>query len=71
MTQDEINAMAKEAGLMYMPQQNSPLVRIVQKAVQLEREACAQECEARHANGNRKHTHADECADAIRARSAA
>lgn len=42
MTQEEINAMAKEAGLMYMPQPNSPLVRIVKKAVQLEREACAQ-----------------------------
>ena len=42
MTQEEINAMAKEAGLMYMPQPNSPLVRIVKKAVQVEREACAQ-----------------------------
>ena len=33
-----------------------------------EREACANECERRHANGNRAHTHADECAAAIRAR---
>lgn len=44
MTQEEINAMAKEAGLMYMPQPNSPLVRIVKKAAQLERERFAMEC---------------------------
>ena len=44
MTQEEINAMAKEAGLMYMPQPNSPLVRIVKKAVQVERERFALEC---------------------------
>lgn len=30
-------------------------------------EECAKECEARHNNGNRKYTHADECAAAIRA----
>lgn len=47
MTQDEINAMAKEAGLMYMPQPNSPLVRIVKKAVAKEREACALVCDAK------------------------
>ena len=47
MTQEEINAMAKEAGLMYMPQPNSPLVRIVKKAVAKEREACALVCDAK------------------------
>ena len=30
-------------------------------------EAAAVECGAKHANGNRKYTHADECIDAIRA----
>ena len=44
MTTEEINAMAKDAGLMYMPQPNSPLVRIVKKAVQVERERFALEC---------------------------
>ena len=44
MTTEEIIAMAKEAGLMYMPQPNSPLVRIVKKAVQVERERFASEC---------------------------
>lgn len=39
------------------------------KAVAEEREACALECESRQANGNRTHTHPDECASAIRARS--
>ena len=39
------------------------------KAVAEEREACALECESRQANGNRTHTHPDECAAAIRARS--
>lgn len=28
--------------------------------------ACAAECEARHANGNRKHLHPDDCAAALR-----
>jgi hypothetical protein len=40
----------------------------VAEAVAAEREQCALECERRHANGNRAHTHADECAAAIRAR---
>jgi hypothetical protein len=39
------------------------------QAVAEEREACAFECESRQANGNRTHTHPDECAAAIRARS--
>lgn len=43
-THEEITAMAKEAGLMYIPQPNSPLVRIVKKAVQVERERFALEC---------------------------
>lgn len=29
-------------------------------------EDAAVKCEERHANGNRKHTHADECVEAIR-----
>ena len=38
----------------------------VAEAVNAAREACAKECESRHANGNRKYTHADECAAGIR-----
>ena len=33
-----------------------------------EREACAQTCEERHANGNYQHDTRHECAEAIRAR---
>ena len=43
---EEIIAMAKEAGLSFVPEANSPLVRIVRKAVAKEREACAQVCDA-------------------------
>ena len=39
MTQDEIIAMAREEGLSFVPDTNSPLVRIVRKAVAKEREA--------------------------------
>lgn len=42
----EIIAMAKEENLTFVPQANSPLVRIVLKAVAKEREACAQVCES-------------------------
>ena len=42
--------------------------RIQQEAAELEREACAQTCEARHANGNYQHDTRHECAEAIRAR---
>lgn len=82
-TTEEIALMAKEAGLIYIPQPNSPLVRIVHKAVQLEREACAQVCEAiedeyQRTEGRRypelksdAETGARDCASAIRARSAA
>lgn len=46
MSHEEIIAMAKEAGLSFVPEANSPLVRIVRKAVAKEREACAQVCDA-------------------------
>ena len=39
MTHEEIIALAKEAGLPYLPTPNSALVRIVTKAVLIEREA--------------------------------
>lgn len=42
MTQDEIIAMAREEGLSFVPDANSPLARIVRKAVAKEREVCAQ-----------------------------
>ena len=41
MTREEIIALAKEAGLPYLPTHNSALVRIVTKAVLIERESCA------------------------------
>ena len=39
MTHEEIIAMALEEGLSFVPDANSPLVRIVRKAVAKEREA--------------------------------
>ena len=45
MNQAEIIAMAREEGLSFVPT-NSPLARIVRKAVAKEREACAQVCDA-------------------------
>ena len=45
MTHEEIIAMAREEGLSFVPT-NSPLARIVRKAVAKEREACAQVCDA-------------------------
>lgn len=57
MDHDEIIAMAKAEGLSFVPEANSPLVRIVQKAVQAEREACAQVCDAWIAD----HAKADAC----------
>ena len=42
MNHEEIIAMAREEGLSFVPDTNSPLVRIVRKAVAKEREACAQ-----------------------------
>jgi hypothetical protein len=38
MTHDQIKELAREAGLSFIPEANSPLVRIVQKAVELERQ---------------------------------
>ena len=46
MTHEEIIAMAREEGLSFVPDTNSPLARIVRKAVAREREACAQVCES-------------------------
>jgi hypothetical protein len=50
MTHEEIIAMAREEGLSFVPDANSPLARIVRKAVAKEREACAQVCEANRTN---------------------
>ena len=41
MTHEEIIAMAREEGLSFVPDSNSPLARIVRKAVAEEREAIA------------------------------
>lgn len=49
---------------------NAELERFAALVAAAEREACAAECEARHANGSRKHTHPDDCAAAIRERGA-
>ncbi len=46
MTHEEIIAMAREEGLSFVPDTNSPLARIVRKAVTKERAACAQVCDA-------------------------
>ena len=43
---EEIIALAREEGLSFVPDTNSPLVRIVRKAVAKEREACARVCDA-------------------------
>ena len=45
MTHEEIIAMALEEGLSFVPDTNSPLARIVRKAVAKERDACAQVCD--------------------------
>ena len=82
MTHEEIIALAKEAGLPYLPTPNSALVRIVTKAVLIEREACAKVCESTVWTASipewREMTKHDvssksmhECAAAIRARGAA
>jgi len=41
MTHDEIKKLAREMGVLFVPKANSSLVRIIQKAVALEREGCA------------------------------
>ena len=71
MKQDEIIAMAREAGLSFVPEDNSPLVRIVRKAVAKEREACALVCDRvaqDAALSNRRRCDADALARSIRAR---
>ena len=69
MTHQQIIELAREAGLSFLPEANSPLVKIVQKAVAAEREACAKACEARYmGDNNREDQEAKRCAAAIRAR---
>ena len=76
MTQDEIIALAHQLDVLdaqhYGTLWVDKLVRFakgVGRNVRTgEREACANVCESKHANGTRKYTHADECAEAIRAR---
>ena len=72
MTHEEIIAMAREEGLSFMPDANSPLARIVRKAVAKEREACAQVCDELAELNRTAPTDSmwqwGECAAAIRAR---
>ena len=74
MTHEEIIAMAREEGLSFVPDANSPLVRIVRKAVAKEQEACAQVCDAsvkewlRLDGSHHELTEAQMLADEIRAR---
>ncbi|MBO0943340.1 hypothetical protein J1N44_17805 [Acidovorax temperans] len=72
MNQDEIIAMAREEGLSFVPDTNSPLARIVRKAVAKEREACAKVCdelaELNRASPTDSMWQWGECAAAIRAR---
>ena len=71
MTHEEIIAMALEEGLSFVPEVNSPLVRIVRKSVAKEREACAQVCEGFKQGNSATYIDddwADMCAAAIRAR---
>ena len=74
MTHEEIIAMAREEGLSFVPDSNSPLVRIVRKAVAKEREACALVCDAsveewlRLDGSHHELTEAQMLADEIRAR---
>lgn len=68
---EDVIKLAREAG--FAVGIGSPALPKFTHLIQLvkaeEREACALECESRQANGNRTHTHPDECAEAIRARS--
>ena len=68
MTHEEIIAMAREAGLSFVPDTSSPLARIVRKAVAKEREACAQVCDGVENGEGETAGLACECAAAIRAR---
>jgi len=42
------------------------MLKYASQVAEIERERCAKICEEVHANGSRKYTHADECAEAIR-----
>lgn len=69
MTHQQIIELARKAGLSFLPEANSPLVKIVQKAVAAEREACAKACEARYmGDNNREDQEAKRCAAVTRAR---
>lgn len=71
MTHEEIIAMAREEGLSFVPDTNSPLVRIVRKAVAKEREACAQVCQEISKDywmGDCQFEAATRCVSTIRAR---
>ena len=74
MNHEEIIAMAREEGLSFVPDTNSPLARIVRKAVAKEREACARVCDAsvkewlRLDGPHHELTEAQMLADEIRAR---
>ena len=68
MTHEEIIAMAREEGLSFVPDTNSPFARIVRKAVAKEREACAQVCDGVENGEGETAGLACECAAAIRAR---
>lgn len=69
MNHQQIIDLAREVGLSFVPEANSQLVKIVQKAVAAEREACAKACEARYmGDNNREDQEAKRCAAAIRAR---
>ena len=68
MNHEEIIAMAREEGLSFVPDTNSPLARIVRKAVAKEREACAKVCDGVENGEGETAGLACECAAAIRAR---
>jgi hypothetical protein len=42
------------------------MLKYANQVAKIEREQCAKICEEMHANGSRKYTHAEECAEAIR-----
>lgn len=71
MNHQEIIAIARGEGLSFVPEANSPLARIVRKAVAAEREACALVCEGFKQGNSATYIDddwADMCAEAIRAR---
>ena len=71
MTHQEIIAIALGEGLSFVPEANSPLARIVRKAVAKERDACAQECveiSVDYWMGDAQFEAATRCCNAIRAR---